>query len=230
MFIMTFLTNLWVTEKICSLRLVLEGKTGKEISDLSIELFEKLSANNFALFGAEGNTSRPLNTGAIADFPLLRLLLAIHEKSLHVHIHVWQLPFATLLQQLLAYLNFNLDSEHLSFWYKWKVIPTNNGSCTSSWKPSRRVRFNLILSMRDIYINSSNLIPLAKFPSSSRSTEFKDILPKSISQMITKTIPISTRIVTCYAIKQGILLWIWWKVNGKKESHCRTNTSIRRKK
>ena len=42
--------------------------------------------------------------------------------------------------------------------------------------------------MRDIYINS-NLKPLTKFTSSSRSTEFKDILPWSISQMISKIIP-----------------------------------------
>ena len=37
--------------------------------------------------------------------------------------------------------------------------------------------------MRDIYINP-NLNPLTKFISSSRSTEFKDILPWNISQMI----------------------------------------------
>ena len=66
------------------------------------------------------------------------------------------------------------------------------------------MRLNLILTMRDIYINS-NLNPLTKFTSSSRSTEFKDILPWNISQMITKTIPISTRIVIIYAMKQGIL-------------------------
>ena len=42
---------------------------------------------------------------------------------------------------------------------------------------------------------NSNLISLKKFTSSSRSTEFKDILPWSISQMIMKTIPISIRIV-----------------------------------
>ena len=94
--------------------------------------------------------------------------------------------------------------------------------------------------MRDIYINSS-LNPLTKFTSSSRSTKFKDILSWNISQMIMKTIPISTRIVISYAMKWGILLWISWKVNGNwdnnmirisqwRESHCRTNTSVRRKK
>ena len=66
------------------------------------------------------------------------------------------------------------------------------------------MRLDLIFSMRDIYINS-NLNALTKFTSSSRSTKFKDILPWNISQMITKTIPISTRIVISYAMKWGIL-------------------------
>ena len=54
-------------------------------------------------------------------------------------------------------------------------------------------------------------------------------------------LPVSTRIVIGYAMKWGILFWVWWKVNGNwdnnmirisqwRESHCRTNTSIRRKK
>ena len=46
---MTFLTILGVTE-ICSFRLVLEGKTGKEIPGSSrLEFLERFSANNFAL-------------------------------------------------------------------------------------------------------------------------------------------------------------------------------------
>ena len=172
MFIMTFLTNLWVTEKICSLRLVLEGKTGKEISDLSIELLEKLSANNFALFGAEGNTSRPLNTGGIGDFPLLRLLLAIHEKSLHVHIHVWQLPFATLLQQLLAYLNFNLDSEHLSFWYKWKKWSLQTMAAAQAaenhqeeWGLTWYCQWGIYTSIHPTWSHSQNSLAAAEAPS-----------------------------------------------------------------
>ena len=83
----------------------------------------------------------------------------------------------------------------------------------SSWKPWRWVTLELVLTMRDIYINS-NLNPITKFTSSSRSTEFKDILAWDISQMIMKTVPISTRIVISYGMKQCILLWIWWKVIG----------------
>ena len=67
------------------------------------------------------------------------------------------------------------------------------------------MRLDLILTMRDIYINS-NLNLFTKFTSSSKSTEFKDILPWNTSQMIKKTVPINTRIVISYAIKQGISL------------------------
>ena len=76
---MTFLTILRVNEKLCSFRLVLEGKTCKEIPESSrLEFLEKFSANNFALSDAEDNTSGPFNRGGIADLPLLRTLLAIH--------------------------------------------------------------------------------------------------------------------------------------------------------
>ena len=79
---MTFLTILGVTEILCSFKLVLEGKTGKEIPESSrLKFLEKFSANNFALSDAEDNTSGPLNRGSIADLPLLRTLLAIHQNS-----------------------------------------------------------------------------------------------------------------------------------------------------
>ena len=81
MFIMTFLTILGVTEILCSFKLVLEGKKGKEIPESSkSEFLEKFSANNFALSYAVNDTSGLLNRGGIADFPLLRTLLAICQK------------------------------------------------------------------------------------------------------------------------------------------------------
>ena len=81
-FVMTFLTILGVTEILCSFRLVLEGKAGKEIPESStLEFLEKFLANNFALSDAEDNTSRALNSGDIADFRLLRTLLAFCQKS-----------------------------------------------------------------------------------------------------------------------------------------------------
>ena len=78
---MTFLTILGVREILCSFRLILEGKTGKDIPESSrLEFLEKFLANNFALSDAEDNTSSPLNRGGIADLSLLRKLLAIHQK------------------------------------------------------------------------------------------------------------------------------------------------------
>ena len=121
---------------------------------------------------------------------------------------------------------------------KKKVFSLNYGSNTCSWKLWRWVRLDLIFMMRDIYINS-NLDPLTKFTSSRRSTEFRDILPWNISQMIMKTIPISTRIVISYAVKWNILFWVWQKISGNWENnirisqwrvHYRTNSSIRRNK
>ena len=59
---MTFLTILGVTEILCSRKLVLEVKTGKEIPESSrLEFSETFSTNNFALSDAEDNTSGPLN-------------------------------------------------------------------------------------------------------------------------------------------------------------------------
>ena len=77
--IMIFLTILGVTEILCSLRLVLEGKAGKKIPESSrLEFLEKFLANSFALSDAEDNTLGPLNSRGIADLPLLRTLVAFH--------------------------------------------------------------------------------------------------------------------------------------------------------
>ena len=129
-FVMIFLTILGVMEILCSFRLVLEGKTGKEIPESSrFEFLEKFLANNFALSDAEDNTSGPLNRGGIADLPLLRTLLAIRQKSREPSF--WEVmdsfvlvayaslaALRTLLQRLLDCLNFTLDSEVLFCWYK----------------------------------------------------------------------------------------------------------------
>ena len=57
-----------VTEILCSFKLVLEGKTGKEIPETSrSEFLEKILAKNFALSYAEDNTSGLLNRGGIVD-------------------------------------------------------------------------------------------------------------------------------------------------------------------
>ena len=129
---MTILTILGLTEILCSVRLDQKEKSGKEIPESSrLWFLEKFSANNFALSDAKDNTSGPLNRGGIADLPLLRTLLAIRQKSREPSF--WEvmdsfvlLAYAslaasrTLLQRLLACLNFTLETEDLSFSYKRK--------------------------------------------------------------------------------------------------------------
>ena len=122
-FAMTFFTTFGVTELLCTSRLVLEGKTGKEAPKSSIsEFLEKFLANNFALSDADSNTSLLLNNGSRTDLPLLRTKLAICQNSQKPNF--WEvidvfvlLAYAylaatrTLLQRILACLNFNLYSE-----------------------------------------------------------------------------------------------------------------------
>ena len=119
-------------EILCSFKLVPEVKTGKETPESSrLKFKEKFSANNFALSDAEDNTSGPLNRGGIAELPLLRTLLAIRQKSREPSFWEVMDPFVllayaslansrTLLQGLLACLNFTLESEDFSLWYKQK--------------------------------------------------------------------------------------------------------------
>ena len=191
-----------------------------------------------------------LNRGGIADLPLSRTLLAIYQKSqakflgsneFFRFISICKFgslknPFAMITS--LSEPFFRIRRLILLVQTK-KVISMNYGSSTSSWKPWRWVRLHLILSVRDIYV-SSNLDPLTKFTSGSRSTKFKDINLSNIFQMIRKTITVSSRIVISYVMKWGISFWIWWIVNGNwdknmirisiwRESHCRTSTSVRRK-
>ena len=142
---MNFLTILGVTKILYGFKLILEGKTGKEIPEPTrSEFLEKFSANNFALSDAEENTSGPLNRGGIADLPLLRTLLAIHQKSQEPSF--WEvmdsfvlLAYAslaasrTLLQRLLACLNFTLESEDLSFWYKQKKWFLKTMEMSEAW-------------------------------------------------------------------------------------------------
>ena len=127
-FVMTLLTILGVTEILCSFRLVLEGKTGKESSRL--ELLEKFLAINFALSDAEDNTSRPVTRGCIAHLPVENTISNLPKskepsfwkvtESFVLIAYACLAASRTLLQRLLACLNFTLDSEDLLYWYKQK--------------------------------------------------------------------------------------------------------------
>ena len=115
-------------EIFCNFRSVLEWKTGREILNSSrLEILEKILVNNFSLSEAEDNTSAPLNRGGIVDLPLSRTLLAICQKSRERSLREVMDSFVlaaytslavsrTLLNQLLACLNFTLDSEDLFCW------------------------------------------------------------------------------------------------------------------
>ena len=165
---------------------------------------------------AEGNASTLLNRAGIVELPLLSTLLAIYQKSREPSL--WEVmnsflisigkfgsfknPFAVITSLSELYFRFR---RFILLVQMKKVISINYGSSTSCWKPWAWVRLDLILLMKDIYIDS-NLNPLTKFTSSIRSTELKEILPWHISQMISKAASISTRTVISYALKLGVLL------------------------
>ena len=77
MLILTVLINLGVTGILRNIRLVLERKKDKEISELSrLSFSANISANNLALLGADDNTSRLLNRRGIeALAKIMHLLL-----------------------------------------------------------------------------------------------------------------------------------------------------------
>ena len=151
---------------------------------IKIRVINKFLVNNFALSDAEGNTTSLLNWWDIADLPLLRTLLAIHQKSWEPRF--WEVmdscfssirmfgsfknPFATITSLSQLYFWFRrfvlLVQTKYEVWQQHKLLKT------MKW---RWVKFDLILMMRDKYINS-NLNLLTKFTSSSRITNFKDIL------------------------------------------------------
>ena len=192
-FVMIFLTLLGATEIVCSFRLVLERKTGKEMPEWSrLEFLEEFSGNNFALSDAEDNSSGSLNTGGIVNLSLLRTLLEIRQKSPKAKFlgsgrffccvsvskfGSFKNPFTIITS--LSELCFRFRRFTLLVKTK-KVISMKYGSCKSEWKPWVQVRLDLILSMKDIYINF-NLNPLKKLISSNRSTDFNDILLWNIS-------------------------------------------------
>ena len=119
-------------------------KKGKDIPESSrLEFVEMFSAKHFALPDPEDNTSWPLKRGGLADLPFLRKLLVIRQKckeesfwevmdSLVLLAYASLAASRTLLQQLLACLNFTLESEDFSLVQTKKVISMNYGSSTSS--------------------------------------------------------------------------------------------------
>ena len=208
--VMTFWTILGVTEILGSLRLVLDGKTGKKIHQSSIlELLEKFSTNKFCLLDAENNTSGLLNGGGIADLPLLRTLFTICQK--------FQEPsFWAVLDSYFIRIH-TFDSFKNSF--------ARTSSLSEFCFRFRRFilllqtkRFDLILMMRDIYINS-NMNPLKNSlaAAEARYPPMEHLLDDH------QDLPISMRMVISYVMKRGIPLWICEKVNGNWENNINSN-------
>ena len=152
---------------------------------------------------------------------------------------MWQTPLFLIIFKFGSFKNpsaaiTNLSKLYFRFRRFFMLVQTKK-----PWKPWRKTENHgdewyifLIITMRNLYI-SSYLNLITKFTSSSRSIEFKDFLPYNISQIITKTIPVSRRIFIKCAMKRGITFWVWQKVTMIKiskwrESHCRTNASVRR--
>ena len=121
----------------------------------------------------------------------------------------------------------------------YSVCKNERNSFYELWQQRKQLktmgrRLHLIFTMRHIHI-SFNLDPLAKFSTSRRSTESKDIHPYNISQMIKKTILIYTNLATSCVMERTISFWASKKFNGNwdnklirishwRESYCRTNT------
>ena len=227
-----------VTKILCSFRWVQEGQTGKETCSIKIRVIRNVFSKQLCFIWCTRQAvewrrySRfTFVKNTISNLPKVPTVKFLGSDRLFYFISICKFGrFQNPLSTLLTCLNFTLDSEVFSVGTNEKRDFYNYGSSTNYWKPWRWMRINLILAMSDIYINY-NLNPLTKFTSSSWN----------ISHMITKTVPISKKIVVSYTMKGAYRLEFWWKVDGNwdknmirisqwRESHCRTTTSVRRER
>ena len=143
----------------------------------------------------------------------------------------------TLLQWLLGCLKFTLEAQTRRYkqkkWFLWAMAAAQVAeNHEDEWGLTWYFLWGRYTSIPTC-THWQNSLAEAEAPSLKISSH-------GSSQMITKTTPTSTRIVISYAMKRGIPLWIWWKINSNwdnmirisqwRESHCRTNTSVRRNK
>ena len=144
----------------------------------------------------------------------------------------------TLLQRLLAFLNFSLDSEDLSCWckqkkrflctitaaqaaenygdewdvtlYLWWGIYTSVPTWTHSQNSLAAAEaWSLKISCHWTCLKWSERLPHSQNSLVAAEIQFKDISPWKISQIITKTVPISTRIVINYTVKVSLMESQW---------------------
>ena len=120
---MTFLTILGVTEILYSFKLFLEGKVGKGVLESSsLEFLEKILGNNFAL----SDHLCAVKYRSYRIFTPVEKTISNSPKGLRAKVlrsdgllaYASLAASRTLLQSLLAFLNFTLDSEDLFCWCK----------------------------------------------------------------------------------------------------------------
>ena len=108
-------------------------------------------------------------------------------------------PFAMITSLLDFYFRFRrfILLVQVKKWFLWTMaaaqVAENHGD---EWGLAWYLRWGIYTSI-PTWSDSQNSL--------------KDILSWNISQMIMKSIPISTRVVISYAMKWGILVWVFWK-------------------
>ena len=110
-------------EILCSFRLVLEGKIGKEIQEsLRLGFLKKFLEYNFALSDERRYSRFTFIENTISNLPkVLRARFLGKWWTLFVLLAYASLAGSrTLLQQSLVCVNFTLDTEDSFCWYKWK--------------------------------------------------------------------------------------------------------------
>ena len=177
---------------LCSFRLVPERKIDTEIPESSrLEFLEKFLASNFALSNAEDNIFGPLRRYSRLNLVEKTICNSLKVPTAKCLGSDWLFCFITRCKSG----SFKNPSETITglseLYFRFrrflllvqtkKVISMKYSSSKSNWKSWTWVRFDLIFTRRVIYINSKRK-PLTKFTStsSSRSTEFKDILQRNI--------------------------------------------------
>ena len=99
-----------------------------------------------------------------------------------------------------------------------ELFSVNYGRSPSSWKPCRWVKLDLIDTMRDITHQFQSELHHKAHQQQQKHRIWRYPPMKHLS-MITKTIPISTRIVISYVMKRDIPFWVWQKVNGNWDNN-----------
>ena len=180
--------------------------------------------------------------------PLLSTLLAICQKFRELGFWKVMNCFALLadasfgasrthLQQLLACLNFTLDSEDLFYWYKqkeWFLWTMSIAQAAENHGDEWGLTWYLWWGIR------TSILTWTHSPNSLAAAEALSLKISSHGTSL-KWSQRASQSAQAMRWNRSILLWIWWKVNGNwdkkmikipqwRESHCRTNTSNRRKK